>query len=130
MSSLMQMGRSIIGCKMPGALWIAAFLSFMATSAAAETYNECILENMKGVGGDVAARLVHKACRDKVLPYVPAACKKIVMPQRSIESDKKTSGRDALDNWLDAVGPVLAEECVQKCLNASYLSKTFGDCKP
>lgn len=29
------------------------------------SFDECILENMKGVGGDMAAREVHRACRKK-----------------------------------------------------------------
>ena len=46
-------------------------LLFCCTLAQAETYNECILDNMKGVGSQAGAYLVNKACRDKVLPYVP-----------------------------------------------------------
>jgi len=46
----------------------------LSGTVAAETYNDCILENMKGVGGDVAARLVRKACENKVLAYVPKKC--------------------------------------------------------
>ena len=31
-------------------------------------YDECILENMKGVNSDFGARLVNKSCREKFKP--------------------------------------------------------------
>jgi len=86
----------------------------LSGTVAAETYNDCILENMKGVGGDAAARLVRKACRDKVLPYVPAMC----LPKPT--NTEQGSLFDHIPN----------EACIEKCLNAGYWAKTFGDCKP
>jgi hypothetical protein len=36
------------------------------------TYEECILENMKGVSSDIAARAIHGACRKKFSEDLPS----------------------------------------------------------
>lgn len=63
------------------ALLLAFLLGFtISESAFAETYNDCILENMKGIGSREAAGLVMMACKSKVLPYEPAKCKTNLRP--------------------------------------------------
>lgn len=119
------------------------FLSASSGCALAETFNDCILENMKGIGSHAAAVMVRKACRDKVLPYVPAKCQKKLWK----EPAEVTQGGNFFDQF-DKVAPkgmnrlyddptskatipvdITIDECVTVCLNASYWSKTFGDCK-
>lgn len=40
-----------------------------------QTFDECILENMKGVTSDVAASSIRQACREKTKGSVAAPCK-------------------------------------------------------
>ena len=95
-------------------------LLFCCTLSQAETYNECILDNMKGVGSQAGAYLVNKACRNKVLPYVPKKCK---------QHSPVTTKEDEIDKFLDAYAPSY-QYCVNECLNASFWSKHFVDCAP
>ncbi|MDD5578141.1 MAG: hypothetical protein PHY16_02530 [Methylobacter sp.] len=73
-------------------------------------YSDCILENMKDVNDRLAVIQVKSACREKALPYVPEKCR-----------DIPTGGLFAEYYNLDI--------CTNNCLNASYWSKHFGDCK-
>jgi hypothetical protein len=77
-------------------------------------YSDCILENMKGVNNGFAAHQIKNACREKALPYVPAKCK---------ATFNNIFSRDNFNI------PFSEEDCIDKCLNASYWSKHFGDCK-
>lgn len=72
--------------------FIFVILMLVSGSIRAETFNECILENMKGVMGDVAARMVYKACRETVLPHTPGKClsKWAQVFNAAIESNEKT----------------------------------------
>ena len=83
-------------------------------------YSDCILENMKGVNVQSAAYLVKIACKEKALPYVPAKC---------YTSDEQRAAFALLDLHPSFDEYIINSECIDKCLNASYLSKHFGDCK-
>jgi hypothetical protein len=72
-------------------------------------YSDCILENMKGVGTPAAVFQVKKACEEKVLPYVPEKC--------------------SIGNDYSEFNLAISKACINKCLNASYWDKHFGDCK-
>ncbi|TKB08404.1 hypothetical protein [Desulforhopalus sp. IMCC35007] len=56
-----------------------------------DNYEDCILENSKGVDSDVAARLVHNACRKKFPTDEEIRMKKICddMKTLSFEEAKK-----------------------------------------
>jgi hypothetical protein len=90
-------------------------------------YSDCILENMKGVNDRFAAHQVKNACREKALPYIPAKCR-----------DLPTDPPDAFDRFLAKSSAktnnqeellITRGECIDKCLNASYWSKHFGECE-
>ncbi|MGO2181796.1 hypothetical protein [Pseudoalteromonas sp. 20-MNA-CIBAN-0454] len=44
---------------------ILATLFLLGCDEKPETYDECILENMKGVKSDVGAKLIHRSCYEK-----------------------------------------------------------------
>lgn len=69
----------------------------IASSASAgwfgpSTYEECVLENLKDVKTDIAARLVPSACRDKF------PLKKVVLPSSAVDnitlSDAEVTGQN------------------------------------
>lgn len=77
-------------------------------------YSDCILENMRNVGTDAAANAIRHACRKKALPYIPAKCNDIAPPTEINEFsifDDTPAG------------------CINSCLDASFWSKHFGECK-
>lgn len=74
-----------------------------SSAITAVNYNDCILENMKTAATPIAAQSIKLACMEKALPYTPEKC---------------------LDANVDLT------YCKQSCLNESYWSKNFGDCKP
>ena len=43
--------------------------SFSSLAWGAENYDDCILENMKGAGSDVAAKAIKDACKAKQKKY-------------------------------------------------------------
>jgi len=96
--------------------------------AHAETFNDCIMDNMKGVGSSPEAMMVRQACRDKVLPFVPAKCN-LKLNKLTTEELNKAGPFDSTE-----VVPIDLEQgkmdCINACLNASYWSKHFGDCAP
>lgn len=115
-------------------------------------YNECIIEGMKGVQSDVAARAVRQACRSQFpentkKEKVPKKCSSIPKYAAQKEqvaaplSGSKTGGItvELLEQWDAEIGPDIAPiprlnpaytKCIQECENASFYSKHFGECKP
>jgi hypothetical protein len=79
-------------------------------------YSDCILENMKGVNDRLAVIQVKSACREKALPYVQAKC-----------YIKDTPSSNPPGQWDQLF--IKDEGCINNCLNASYWSKHFGECK-
>lgn len=97
--------------------YMLCLLVLVAGSLHAETYNECILENMKGVGSQYGAALVNKACREKALPQAPAKCVRL----RTLAD---------VDPWNTSNRNPAYLSCINSCLNASEWSKHFGECAP
>ncbi|HSN23625.1 MAG TPA: hypothetical protein VLS45_05575, partial [Methylomicrobium sp.] len=74
------------------------------------------------VDAPAAINAIKQACKEKALPYVPANCKNLTLKHPvSIQYTEFSESYSAL-NEKDI-------ECVNKCLDASYWSKHFGDCK-
>lgn len=104
------------------------FILLISESCFAGEYSDCILENMKGVNDRFAARQVKSACREKALPYIPAKC--IDMNAEKKIDDSSIAGmpyEEFRAKYL--TNNELYSMCIEKCLNASYWSKHFGDCK-
>jgi hypothetical protein len=112
----------------------SVFVLFLGCALAqAETYNDCILENMKGVGSQAGAYLVNKACREKALPYVPAKCQPHFGQLTQEEIDEGNNAEPpsaAVVKAAELASEQRLRDCINSCLNASYLSKHFGDCAP
>ena len=91
-------------------------------SCLAGEYSDCILENMKGVNDRLAVIQVKSACREKALPYVPAKC---------YRTEEQANMLPNIPNMpIPSFGEFIKDsECIDNCLNASFLSKHFGDCK-
>jgi hypothetical protein len=114
---------------------VFGFLLLLAGPASAETYNECILNNMKGIGSNVGANLVRRACKDKVLPHIPAKCiRKLVQINETPSGNPFDRFDKARPHPASRYRPgyveVVDQGCINSCLNASFWSKRFGDCSP
>jgi hypothetical protein len=87
---------------------VLVFLFAISGCGLAETFNECVLENMKGVGSQAGAFMVRKACRDKVLPHIPARCYELTGLQ---EAELKEAGKP----WFDfAMQKPEVNNCIEK----------------
>lgn len=82
-------------------------------------FSDCILDNMKGVATQSGAFQIRQACKEKALPYVPAKC---------YVSAKDLSSSNPFDKFV-RLPDNKDEDCINNCMNASYWSKRFGDCK-
>lgn len=98
---------------------LVLILALASSATFAETYSECILENMKNAGGNAAAILIKNACEEEVLPYIPKKC-------FSYGEHIMFKGEDVI---LNPENDPNVLSCKKKCLDASYWSKNFGDCK-
>lgn len=65
-----------------GPVWAAGLLG-------PSTYDECILENMKGVSSDMAARLVQQSCYSK---FVANALKGTKLSKQTVECNLRWNG--------------------------------------
>jgi hypothetical protein len=103
-------------------IFFVIFLAIISNSYAGvfgpSTYDECILENMKGTSSDLAARYVHHACREKFPFKIPRKCKQF-------DSDNLMQQNTAVSRFDN----ILLENCIQECKSAGYLSRTLGECK-
>ena len=90
-------------------------------------YSDCILENMKGVASmGEATSTTKQACREKALPYVPEKCRATlgdILRQHGIDTPETNS--DSIARQLSSSN----KDCINSCLDATYWSKNFGDCK-
>jgi hypothetical protein len=101
----------------------------ISESGFAGEYSDCILENMKGVNDRFAASHIKIACREKALPYVPAKCKKPIQIQANFFDQFDTKPKWDELSPVDPFSAIATDSCINNCLNASYWSKHFGDCK-
>lgn len=107
-----------------------AIVLSIATSATAGPYEDCILQNMKGVQAHNAASAIARACREKT---TPKRCRAAALKERIVDLDaNKNSGMSAArgagysDEELEAFWK---DVCFKECADASYWSRTFGECK-
>jgi hypothetical protein len=103
-----------------------AILQFILITSSVEaglfspsTFEECVLDNMKGVSSDVAAGIVYNTCREKFPLKIPKKCK---------EKSKKY-----LLYQVNSIRRFIFEDdyknCIEECKSAGYYSNTFGECK-
>ena len=105
-------------------LIVGVVLCVFATSAQSGPYEDCILQNMKGVQAQAAACAIMRACREKV---TPKKCRDANLKAQvtSADNDKKPQERDwgSLINWDQFV-----LECLKACASSSWWDRTFGEC--
>lgn len=107
-------------------MWfILAALGFSALIAVAGPYEDCILQNMKGVQAQAAASAIMRACKEKT---TPKKCRDSELGKpRWIENETKAPWKA----WATPTAETLAvdrENCLEQCAEASYWSRTFGEC--
>jgi hypothetical protein len=96
----------------------------LAASAWAGPYEDCILQNMKGVSDRAAAVAVRKACEVKTTPKL---CRDDANNMQRASFDV-TGARKA--GYTDQeIYVYLRNLCVKECAESSWWSRTFGDCK-
>jgi hypothetical protein len=97
-------------------------ISLLSGPCFAGEYSDCILENMKGM----STSALKQACREKALPYVPEKCRATlgdILRQHGIDTPETNS--DSIARQLSSSN----KDCINSCLDATYWSKNFGDCK-
>lgn len=97
-------------------LFLIALISLPAQAGLFGNYDDCVLDNMKEGLSTAGVLAVKQSCRNKYpsKPYVPEKCRDIM--------NSNEDGRTFNELFPQ-------EACINKCLNASYWSKHFGDCK-
>ena len=99
----------------------------VSAGAIAGPYEDCILQNMKGVQAQAAAGAIMRACKEKT---TPKKCREAVI--RGNDPDFSKGG--VLAPFADLpVSPIylkqLLDQCLVECATASYWSRTFGECR-
>lgn len=115
------------------------FLAF-PLAARSETYEECVLENIKGANDQRVLMTIKSACREKTLPK---KCRKIQnAPVSAVDSPDAGENGIKSDTWLEQLikkdDPSYRyqakeeeiENCVAECRTAGLWSRTFGECSP
>ena len=102
-------------------------ISLISVPCIAGEYSDCILENMNGVSSTAGTTsAIKQACREQALPYVPEKCR------ATLGDILRQHGYDTPETNSDSIARHLSssnEDCINSCLNATYWSKKFGDCK-
>ena len=94
---------------------ILSLFSLLAyTGCANESYEDCILNNVKGVTDKQALTMIRNACREKTAAPIPKKCRDI--------SEENT----ALFSWEKDASE--REKCITKCKESGWWDKTFGSC--
>lgn len=112
------------------------FLTF-PLAARSETYEECVLKNIKGANDQRVLMTIKSACREKTLPK---KCRKIQnTPVSAVDSsDPAERVRHAAEQIIKKLydpsyNQAKEEEigsCVAECRTAGLWSRTFGECSP
>lgn len=100
-------------------LWLALLLVCLSRPVAAETYGECVANKTRPPVLYSEILLAQKTCRNKLLPYVPAKCKR-----SAAEIKMPVNPFDRFDD------PHVDQACVERCLDANIWSRRSGDCAP
>ena len=94
-------------------LFVIALFPLSAQAEWFGNYDDCVLDNMKEGMSAAGVFAVKQSCRNKY-PMTNDEC---------IKAEKAKGNYDTALIWCYI--PIREE-----CMNASYWSKTFGDCKP
>lgn len=118
------------------AMAVVAMLPGVAVSG---PYEDCILQNMKGVTERAAAFAIREACEVKTTPKkcrgklqsnsgVAELAAKVDKGKRQHPGTKNLL--DKLDFSFDSqeVQAALRETCLKECSNSPWHSRTFGEC--
>lgn len=112
-------------------MWfLLAALAVSALIAIAGPYEDCVLQNMKGVQAQAAAGAIMRACKEKT---TPKKCREEALRSAIVGQDY-WDGRDLkaaraagyTDEDLLAAAP---KYCLEACAAAGYWSRTFGECR-
>lgn len=110
-----------------GLLTVAFALCCYSVNAVAGPFEDCILQNMKGVQERVAAQAVYTACKEKTTPKKcrdAALQKPIPMDVTDIKTGKVSN---IMVEPLEISGE-MRKQCLAECASASIWSRTFGEC--
>jgi len=92
------------------------FLVLFFSSASAETYQDCIIENLQNTVDRAAVIAIKKACKDKT---TPKKCREYL-------NNTRDYFQDTLDE-LAGIGTEL-ERCLKECEESSFWARSFGEC--
>ncbi|MBI4937093.1 MAG: hypothetical protein HY846_02530 [Nitrosomonadales bacterium] len=109
------------------ALITGTALILFSRIALAETYDDCVLNGMKGVSSDVAARLVAQSCRNKIAETRKA---KVTAFGSTLSEDEfaYVSGKDSVQTHEDSyLSQVLKNKSSFKSITYVALSIKDGD---
>jgi len=108
---------------------IAMMAALLPAIALAGPYEDCILQNMKGVQAQAAAFAVQRACKEKT---TPKKCRAAELRSRFVDMEPVADkGKMPWErNWGRQIAPDQTDldACIKECADASYWSRTFGEC--
>lgn len=111
------------------AQWIAILVGLYVPAIWAGPYEDCILQNMKGVSDRLAANSVRLACKEKTTP-------------KKCRGEELRRGIIGMDMWEkfdlaaarksgytdEELLAYLTGACLKQCAAASFWSRTLGEC--
>lgn len=105
--------------KTPSMLLLSLFISLTNISCAGESYEDCILNNVKGVTDKQALSMIRDACAKKTAAPIP-------IPKKCRDIEGYGDLSPALRMRLS--GPSEREKCIDECLESGWWERTFGSC--
>jgi len=108
---------------------VVAMSAFAPRTANSGPYEDCILQNMKGVQAQAAAGAIMRACKDKT---TPKRCRRAAIQEQiagmGLWEKFDAAGARKAGYSDDEISAYLTESCLKECATASYWSRTFGEC--
>lgn len=96
--------------------------------ATAGPYEDCILQNMKGVQAQAAAGAIMRACKEKT---TPVKCRTLTTNPRPTLTDQASGTKPWERDWSkpNFFDQFDLDACIKECAAASWWDRTFGECK-
>lgn len=112
-----------IRLKTSSMMLLSLFISLTNISCAGESYEDCILNNVKGVTDKQALSMIRNACAEKTAAPIPKKCRDLPLQQSDFWARSGGTLRLSVPT-----GPPYQEECIAECKKSGWWEKTFGSC--
>lgn len=106
---------------------VLSALALAPSLVAAGAYEDCILNNMRGVQDRLAAAEIRRACKEKATPKKCRDSELMKPKPTEIVFNDGTKATVATSLAPESL-PAARDECIADCAKATYWSRTFGEC--